>query len=57
MNDFPRKKPDPRDPRASSLLVPILFVTGYGPVWLRGAAAAVARATPGARGCAVVGGR
>jgi hypothetical protein len=26
----------------SSLLVPILFVTGYGPVWLRGAAAAVA---------------
>src|SRR3977135_4748383 len=26
----------------SSLLVPILFVTGYGPVWLRGAAEAVA---------------
>jgi hypothetical protein len=27
---------------ASSFLVPLLFVTGYGPVWLRGAAAAVA---------------
>jgi hypothetical protein len=28
----------------SSLLVPVLFVSGYGPVWLRGAVAAVAAA-------------